>query len=36
MTLKELLSTLRRLKKEFGNTPEYQKLRKKLPKDWPM
>ena len=36
MELKELLSTLKRLKREFGNTPEYKELRKKLPKGWPM
>ncbi len=36
MKLQELLKTLKRLRREFGDTPEYQKLRRKLPKEWPM
>ena len=36
MTLKELLSTLKRIKREHGHTEEYKDLRKKLPKSWPM
>lgn len=36
MTLRELLSTLKRIKREFGRTEEYRELRKKLPKSWPM
>jgi hypothetical protein len=36
MTLKELLQTLKRIRKEHGDTPEYKRLRGKLPKIWPM
>lgn len=36
MTLKELLQTLKRIRKEHGNTAEYKALRKRLPKEWPM
>jgi hypothetical protein len=36
MELQELLDTLDRLRREFGDRPEYQRLRRKLPADWPM
>ncbi len=36
MTLKELLTALKRIKREYGRTDEYKELRKKLPKTWPM
>ena len=36
MTLKELLVTLKRIKREYGGTSEYKELRKTLPKNWPM
>lgn len=36
LDLQELLNTLERLRREFGRNPEYQKLRKDLPDDWPM
>ena len=34
--LEELLKTLKRLRREHGSSEEYQKLRKELPKDWPL
>ena len=36
MELQELLDTLNRLQREFGDSPEYQGLRWQLPADWPM
>ncbi len=36
MELQDLLDTLDRLQREFGDSPEYQKLRRQLPADWPM
>lgn len=36
MELQELLDTLDRLRREFSNNPEYQRLRRQLPADWPM
>ncbi len=36
MTLKDLLATLKRIKRKYGETDEYKELRKKLPKSWPM
>jgi hypothetical protein len=36
MELQELLDTLDRLRREFGDSPEYQQLRRRLPADWPM
>lgn len=36
MELQELLDTLDRMRREFGDSPEYQKLRQRLPADWPM
>ena len=36
MELHELLDTLDRLRREFGDSPEYQGLRRQLPADWPM
>jgi len=32
----ELLDTLEPLRREFGKSPEYQELRRDLPKDWPL
>ncbi|MGH7827919.1 MAG: hypothetical protein ACREQ7_22430 [Candidatus Binatia bacterium] len=32
----ELVKALERLRKKYGANPEYQKLRKDLPKDWPL
>lgn len=34
--LQELLDTLERLRQKFGQNPEYQKLRRELPDDWPL
>ena len=34
--LHELLRTLERLKREFGESEEYRTWRLKLPKDWPL
>ncbi len=34
--LQELLETLERLRLEHGDTPEYQALRRQLPKEWPL
>ena len=36
MELQELLDTLDRLRREFADSPEYQRLRQQLPADWPM
>ena len=36
LELQELLDTLDRLQREFGDNPEYQTLRQLLPADWPM
>ena len=36
MELQELLDTLDRVRREFGDSPEYQRLRQGLPADWPM
>jgi len=35
MELQELLETLERVQREYGNDPEYQELRRGLPEDWP-
>jgi len=32
----ELIAALKRLRKERGTTPEYRKIRRELPKDWPL
>ncbi len=34
--LEEFLKTLQRLRRQFGNSKEYQELRRDLPDDWPM
>ncbi|HTN70219.1 MAG TPA: hypothetical protein VMO00_03940 [Methylomirabilota bacterium] len=36
MDQKEVVKVLKRLKRESGDTSEYQKLRRDLPKDWPI
>jgi hypothetical protein len=36
MDQKELVKALKRLKREGGDDPEYRKLRKDLPDDWPI
>jgi len=36
MTLADLLATLERLRVEHTHDPDYLKLRKALPLDWPM
>ena len=36
MDLQELLATLERLRREFSKSPEYQKMRRELPEDWPI
>ena len=36
MDLLELHATLERLRVEHAEDPEYQKLRKALPADWPL
>ena len=36
MDLGKLLATLKRLKREFGDTKEYKELRRDLPEDWPI
>lgn len=35
MELDELIQTLKRVGKKSGKDPDYVKLRKQLPKDWP-
>ena len=36
MDLQDLLAALKRLKKQFSKDPDYQEIRRDLPKDWPM
>ena len=36
MDLQELLDTLERFRRAFGDDPEYQGLRGVLPAEWPM
>jgi hypothetical protein len=36
MSLGDLLTVLERLRVEHNDEPEYQKLRKALPNDWPL
>jgi hypothetical protein len=36
IALQELLDTIERMRKEHGRSEEYLKLRKDLPKDWPL
>lgn len=36
MELEELLEILERLRRKYGKEPEYQKLRRGLPADWPI
>jgi len=36
MDQKEVVKALKRLKRESGDTPEYQTLRRDLPDDWPI
>ena len=33
---KEVVAALKRLRAEHSDDPEYQKLRKDLPKEWPI
>jgi hypothetical protein len=32
----DIIKALKRLKREQSDSPEYQKLRRDLPKDWPV
>jgi len=36
MDQKEIIKALKRLKQESSDTAEYQKVRRDLPKDWPI
>jgi hypothetical protein len=36
MDQKEVVAALKRLRANHGDDPEYRKLRKDLPKDWPI
>jgi hypothetical protein len=36
MSQEELLKTLERLRQKHVDDPEYKKLRRDLPKDWPL
>jgi hypothetical protein len=36
MDQQEVVKALKRLRREHGDSPEYQKIRKDLPKDWPL
>ena len=36
MVLKDLLNTLARLRREFGDSSEYKTWRKEFPKNWPI
>jgi hypothetical protein len=36
MAQKDVVAALKRLRAQHGDDPEYKKLRKDLPKDWPI
>jgi hypothetical protein len=36
MDQKKLIKELARIRKVYADDPDYQKLRKDLPKDWPL
>jgi len=36
MDQKDVVATLKRLRAKHSDDPEYKKLRKDLPKDWPI
>jgi hypothetical protein len=36
MEQQEIVKALKRLKRESSDTPEYRKLRRELPKEWPV
>lgn len=36
MSQKEVIAALKRLRAEYSGDPEYKKLRKDLPKEWPV
>jgi hypothetical protein len=36
MDQKEVVAALKRLKANYSDDPEYKKLRKDLPKEWPI
>lgn len=36
MTQDELIAVLERLRAKYGDDPEYKRLRKDLPKEWPV
>ena len=36
MELEELLQIVERLRRKYGDDPEFQKLRKELPDNWPI
>ncbi len=36
MSLKKVVAALKRLRAHHGDDPEYKKLRKELPDDWPI
>jgi hypothetical protein len=36
MAQKDVVAALQRLRSQHGDDPEYKKLRKDLPKDWPI
>ena len=36
LKLDDLLDALKRLRKNFSKDPDYQEIRRELPKNWPM
>jgi len=34
--LQDLLETIKRMRKAYGDSAEYKKLRRDLPEDWPL
>jgi hypothetical protein len=36
MPLDELLSEIKRMRKQYGGDAEYKKIRAELPEDWPL
>jgi hypothetical protein len=36
MSQQDVIAALKRLRAQHGDDPEYKKLRKDLPKDWPI
>ena len=36
MPLEELLTAIKKMRKQYAGNPEYKKMRAELPEDWPL